>query len=171
VALLEKGLRANPTRWQYAHDIGFVHYWYTGNYPEAAKWFERAASIERAPDWIRPLAALTRAQGGDRAGARHLLTELLSSDQVYIRNAAERGLAQIQAMDAIDALQALVDRFADTSGRIPSGWPDLIRVGVLSGLPADPTGAPFLYDPASRTVRLSPQSALAPLPRGLGGGQ
>ena len=32
IALLEKGSRRNPTRWQYAHDIGFIHYWYTGDY-------------------------------------------------------------------------------------------------------------------------------------------
>ena len=28
VALLEKGLRARPDKWEYMQDIGFVHYWW-----------------------------------------------------------------------------------------------------------------------------------------------
>jgi tetratricopeptide (TPR) repeat protein len=167
IALLEKGLTANPGRWQYAHDIGFVHYWHTGNYTEAAAWFERAAVMPNAPDWIRPLAALTRAEGGDRAGARRLLTELRSSNQGYVRAAAERSLAQLDALEAIDQLTSLVTRFATTTGRSPSGWPDLIRAGLLPGLPADRTGAPFTYDPATRRIAISRESSLWPLPRGL----
>lgn len=167
IALLEKGLRSNPGRWQYAHDIGFVHYWYTGNYAEAATWFERAASMPKAPDWIRPLAALTRAEGGDRAGARRLLAELQSSDQTYIRASAERALAQLDALDAIDRLQQLIDRFERTTGRRPAGWPDLIRAGLLPGLPADRTGVPFTYNPATRDISIGRESGLWPLPRGL----
>lgn len=164
IALLEKGLAANPAKWQYAQDIGFVHYWYTGNYAEAANWFERATGTPGAPDWLRPLAAVTRAQGGDRAGARRLLSDLLNADQAYVRNAAERALAQLQALDAIDDLQKLVDRFHQALGRYPSGWSDMIRVRDLPGVPTDPTGAAFHYDPATHKVALAPESSLFPLP-------
>jgi tetratricopeptide (TPR) repeat protein len=167
VALLEKGLKTRPDRWQYAHDIGFIHYWYTGNYREAATWFERAASMPKAPEWLRPLAGVTLASGGDRQGARRLLQELLTSDADYLRQAAERGLAQLRTLDAIDSLQALVERFHAGTGRYPESWTDLIRAGLLNGIPADQTRTPFVYDPATHEVRLAPQSALAPLPRGL----
>lgn len=169
IQLLEKGLAANGNRWQYAHDIGFVHYWYTGDFKQAAEWFERASSLPRAPDWIRPLAALTRASGGDRDGARRLLSELLSSEQAYIKGAAERGLLQLQALDAIDQLQAIVERYRTATGVPPGGWMDLVRARALAGIPGDPTGEPFAYDPATGTVALSPQSKLAPLTRGLTG--
>jgi tetratricopeptide (TPR) repeat protein len=164
IALLEKGLANNPTRWQYAHDIGFVHYWYTGNYAEAARWFERAASMPGAPAWIRPLAALTRAEGGDRNGARRLLGELSTSDQAYIQAVARRSLAQLQALDAIDELRALVEQYTARTGRAPGSWNDLVRAGFLPGLPADPSGQVFHYDPASGAVTISRESSLWPLP-------
>jgi hypothetical protein len=117
-----------------------------------------------SPGWIRPLAAVTLAQGGDRAGARQLLGELLASPEPYIRAAAERSLAQLQTLDAMDELEARIDRFHETTGRYPSGWPDLIRAGLLPGLPGDPTGALFAYDPVTHRVSLAPESELAPLP-------
>jgi tetratricopeptide (TPR) repeat protein len=167
IALLQKGLRTRPDRWQYAHDIGFVHYWHTGNFAEAATWFERAASMPRAPEWLRPLAGITRASGGDRQGARRLLEELLASEEPYLRQAAERGLAQLRALDTVDALQQLVERYRQRTGHAPGHWMDLVRAGLLRGLPADETGTPFVYDPVAEEVRLSSESQLAPLPRGL----
>jgi hypothetical protein len=169
IRLLEKGLAANGNRWQYAHDIGFVHYWYTGDFGQAAQWFERASALPRAPDWMLPLAALTRAGGGDRHGARRLLTELLSSEQTYIKAAAERGLLQLDALDAIDQLQQIVRRYRQIAGSAPNDWTDLVRTGRLAGIPADATGEPFVLDRQTATVSLSPKSPLAPLPRGLGG--
>jgi hypothetical protein len=53
VALLAKGLANNPTRWQYAHDIAFIEYWYTGDKVAAARWFEKAAAMPGSPaSWI-----------------------------------------------------------------------------------------------------------------------
>src|SRR5439155_9748916 len=73
IALLQKGLARNPAQWKYALDIGFLYYWYgTGapapdaDFTEAVRWFERAIAMPGSPNWIRPLAAVTRAQGGDR---------------------------------------------------------------------------------------------------------
>ncbi len=167
IALLEKGLKTRADRWQYAHDIGFIHYWYTSNYGEAATWFKRAAAMPGAPEWLGPLAGVTLASGGDRQGARRLLQELLSSEEDYVRQSAERSLAQLQTLDAIDSLQALVERFHVATGRYPQSWIDLVRARLLAGVPADQTGTPFLYDAATHEVRLAPESALAPLPRGL----
>jgi len=164
IALLEKGLAANPDRWQYAHDIGFVHYWYTGDYEAAAGWFERAARLPNAPAWIGPLAATTKAQGGNRAGARHLLSVLASSSEEYIRNAAVRGLRQLKALDSIDELNGMIERFKAINGRYPSGWQELAGPGRV---PVDETGVQFVYDEATHSARLSPKSQLFPLPRPL----
>jgi tetratricopeptide (TPR) repeat protein len=165
IALLEKGLAHNPDRWQYLHDIGFVHYWFTNDYDKAAAAFERAAAMPGAPEWLRPVAAMTRAQGGDRAGARRLLTELLSADQAYVRHTAERGLQQLQALDAIDQLQAIVERYHDATGSYPRAWRDLISVRLLRGLPIDPTKTAFVYDATTHRVTISETSSLFPLPR------
>lgn len=164
IALLQKGIASNPTRWQYPYDIGFVHYWYTGDYRQAAEWFERAAAMPKAPEWLGPLAALTLAQGGDRDSGRRLLNELRSSDQEYVRATAERGLAQLQSLDAIDELQAMVERYHAAHGVYPAGWDDLVRARLLPGTPADPTRTAFQYDSASHQVSLSPESSLWPLP-------
>jgi tetratricopeptide (TPR) repeat protein len=163
VALLQKGLAYNPDRWQYAHDIGFIEYWYTRDYVAAAHWFDQAARIPGAPDWIRPLAAVTLAQGGDRQGARTMLNELRGSEERYIRAAAERGLLQLQAMDAIDELQGLIDGYFARMHAYPTSWADLFGKRV----PGDPAGVPFVYDPATHAVTVAPGSPLNPMPKAL----
>lgn len=168
IALLEKGLRAEPERWQFAYDIGFVHYFHTGDFASAAREFARAAAMPGAPSWLGPLAAMTEAQGGNRQGARQMLARLGESPDAYIRRAAARGLEQLSALDAIDQLQSLVDQFARAQGRAPTGWRELIQAGVLRGQPVDARGAPFVYDAGSGRVGLSPDSPLMPLPPGLG---
>jgi tetratricopeptide (TPR) repeat protein len=175
VALLEKGIRNNPDRWQYANDAGFVYYFKaadeydpdqtTRDYQTAAGWFERAAKMPGAPEWLVPIAAITRAQGGDRANARVLLNQLAQSQEDYLRKAAIRGLQQIQALDAIDALQDLVEQYHRARGAYPSAWVDIVRAGMLRGIPGDPAGAPFMLDPDNHLVTLHPQSPLGPLPR------
>jgi len=164
LALLSKGLAHNPTRWQYAHDIAFIHYWYRRDYQAASEWFSHAAAMPGAPSWLAPLAAVTLVQGGDRAGARRMLEELERSEEEYVRRAGVRGLAQLRALDQIESLQTIVDQFHAATGRYPDGWPDLIRTDRLQAVPTDGAGTPFIYRADRHAVTLSPESPLAPLP-------
>lgn len=165
IALLEKGLRAAPDTWQYAHDIGFVILWHGANPAEAASWFRRAANMPGAPNWLGPLAATTMMTGGDRSAAKNWLEELrTTASEEWVRTIAARRLTQLTALDQIDQLEAMVPIFQEKMHRNPTGWDDFRAAGLLRGLPTDPAGAPYVYFPASGRVRLSPDSPLAPLP-------
>lgn len=95
IAMLEKGLRAEPTRWQYAQYLGFLHYWHSGDKQEAGRQFARAAAIPGAPIWLKPLAANMFIEGGDRATARIVLEGLAQSEERWIRDLAQRKLREL----------------------------------------------------------------------------
>jgi hypothetical protein len=164
IRLLEKGVRAEPRKWQYLHDIGFVHYWQYRDPRTAAVWFQRAAEVPGAPNWLKPLAGTMLIQGGDRRTSRLLWREIReSADQEWLRALAERRLLQLAALDALDRLAPLVERFAAQADP-PYTWERIVRAGLLARVPRDPTGTPFALDPWSGAVRVSEQSPLYPMP-------
>jgi hypothetical protein len=164
IALLKKGLAAQPHRWEYGQDLGFVYY-RQRDYVSAADWFGRAAAIPGAPTWLQPLEAVTRTRGGDRNTARHLWSALgAGTEDKWLRNEAGRRLRQLDALDAIDAVSGVVAAYKARTGSLPRTWADLIRAGLLRFIPPDPDGRPMQLNPYSGTVTLDPQSPLNPLP-------
>ncbi len=163
IRLLQKGLQAQPDKWEYMEDIGFVHYWWRHDYVMAARWFDEAADVPGAPWWLRSLAATTLAQGGDRASSRRMWEAIHETAEIdWLVHDSERRLRQLDTLDQIDRLQADVDAFAARTGTAPRGWGDLVRGGALRGIPVDPTGAPYVL--SEGRVRLAPTSSLFPLP-------
>jgi len=164
IALLVKGLKAQPDKWEFAHSIGFVHYWSRQDYAAAAAWFTRAAQFPNAPDWMAPLAATTQAVGGRRDSSRQLWQQVAESEDAgdWFRREAARRLQQLDAMDQIDELQKVAAAYAQRAGRQASGWDDLRGAGYVRGTPADPTGTPYALE--SGVVSLDRQSRLSPLP-------
>jgi hypothetical protein len=160
IALLQKGLRAMPDKWQYMEDIGFVHYWYDHDYRAAATAFQKASELPGAPWWLRSLAATTIAQGGDRRSSRAMWEAILQTAEIdWLRNDAQRRLLQLQALDTIDELQRVADDYARRTGQTPD-WQALVRARVVRGFPLDPTGTP--YELANGRVQLSKSSSLWP---------
>ncbi len=174
IALLQRGLRNNPGRWQFAFDAGFICYWYgtgrTGaarrerDLQSAAEWFERAAGIPRAPVWLGQLAATVRLSGGDVDGARRLLERLSSADEAWVRDVARRGLGQVEAIGDIVRLQQRLGQQASRSHRWPES-PTEAAAALGTGTPAiDPAGVPYEYDARIHRFVLSRRSPLFPLP-------
>ena len=164
IALLQKAITVMPQKWQYYHDIGFVYYWRFRDYNNAAVWFERAAAQPNAPNWLKPLAAAMLTHGQDRAAARFLWQQIAQSEEPWLRRNAERSLLQLQALDQIDQLDAVVARYPPAAGE-PHSWGDLIRRHVLVRVPYDPTGTPFDIDPATGRAGVSSNSPLSPMPQ------
>lgn len=164
VKLLERGIERDLGRWEYYHDIGFVYYWWVKDYQQAAQWFLRAAERPGAAEWLKPLAATTLAGGGNRESSRLLWRELLQSELEYLRAQATHRLTQFEALDAIDRLTPVLQRFIDREKRTPKSWQELVAAERLPGMPTDPTGLPFVFDPAVGHIDVSRKSGLWPLP-------
>lgn len=146
VALLKKGLAAQPEKWQYMQDLGFVDYWHLHDYRAAADAFQRAAAMPGAPNWMRPLAAVTLAEGGNRNASRALWTQIAQADEIWLRDSARLRLAQLDAMDVMDA------------------WRRARAAGQRPAVPLDPSGTPFVVDPATGDLTVARESRLFPLP-------
>ena len=164
IALLRKGLLAQPTKWQYFHDIAFVHYWALRDPIAAAQWFKRAAEQPGAPNWLMPVAAAMLTEGSDRTSARFLWQQMLGADQEWLRRRADHALLQLDALDQIDRLQTLVARTPKPATE-PFTWEWFARARGHRGVPVDPSGTPYELDPATGEVTVSEGSLLFPLPQ------
>jgi tetratricopeptide (TPR) repeat protein len=164
IRLLEKAIAANPNRWEYPHDAGFVYY-RQGDYRQAAAWFQKAAQVAGAPNWLEPLAAVTLATGGDVRSSRLLWQQILSSaDEAWLRSVAEQRLRQLDAVDQVLVLRSLTAEYERRHGDPPPTWEDLIRDGALRGVPNDPAGYPYVLNPWWGLVDVAEDSPMWPLP-------
>lgn len=163
IALLEKGIRAQPDNWRLVQALGFIHYWWYEDYPTAARWFDEAARRPGAPVWMAPLAAVTLAQGGNRNASRQMWRSIAENERdEWFRTEALRRLQQLDALDQMDALRLALGAYSSGTGRPAGRWEDVIAAGLLRGVPRDPLGMPYrLLD---GDVALAADSRLLPLP-------
>lgn len=162
IRLLEKGMAVRPDRWEYPYDVAFVYY-RNRDYARAAEWFERAADTADAPVWLRPLVAAALSARGDTASARLVWRGLVDSEVEFIRREAQRRLLQLDAIDQVAQLERVTAAYAARYEGPPRAWQDVIRAGMLRGIPVDPTGVPYVLDPPSGGVTVRMDSTLWPL--------
>jgi hypothetical protein len=168
IELLKRGMERSPSKWEYPHDIAFIYYFSYQDFPEAAAWFNRASEVPGAPVWLRTMAAVTLARGGERDASRLLWQELYEgSENEAIRESAAVRLAQLETFDVLDELNPILWRYEARTGHFPLSWDELIRAGVLRGVPTDTTGEPFILHTINEDARISRKSRLWPVPDGM----
>lgn len=161
IALLEKGVAANPGDWRMRQDLGFFHYLYLKETSEAVRILNEAALVPGAPFWLRTLAAQLAAEGGERAASRAMWQAMAQqSEEGPIRDNARVNLRLLSALDGRDFIQDRVERFTAKLGHKPASLGDLIKEHVLPVIPLDPSGVPYEYDPATGRVHVGRESTL-----------
>jgi tetratricopeptide (TPR) repeat protein len=166
IALLKKGIKENPARWQYYQDAGFVYYFRYKDFEKAAEWFKRGSEIAGAPWFLKSLAANTLAKGEDRAASRLLYQTIIeTADNDFMKNDALRRLRQLDTMEDMDMLREIVRRYRE---RVPGGqpvtWQTLVAARILRFVPQDRDGFDLVLDPVTGDIRLDAESSLFPLP-------
>jgi hypothetical protein len=131
----------------------------------AAHWFAEAGKVPGSAEWLPGLSGYMLAQGGDRRSSRFLFQQILQSgEHEYMKKTAAWRLAQLDILDLIDQVDAVLDRYARTTGSAARGWDALVAGGWLRGVPVDPDGRPLAIDPSTGRATLDPASTYFPLP-------
>ncbi len=165
LALLDRGIAANPGEWRLLLDKGFILLWDVRDYAKAAEVFLHMSRHPRAPTWTRDLAAAVYARAGRREIARRIWRDRLEyGESEQVRENARYQLLCLQAEEELERLHELVRAFQRERGRWPASWQELILAGKLKHPPQDPLGYPYRLDSTTGAVRLSAQSPLI-LPR------
>ena len=144
VALLEKGIRNNPEYWRLYFTLGFVHYMDRHDYKSAEEAFRKGSEIPGALPWMKIMAARMAEKGEDLETAFSLWKGIYDNGtNKELKETAAMHLDSLRVDAALNELDRRIHAYRERTGSFPSQWSDLIRAGLLPGIPADPTGAPY----------------------------
>jgi tetratricopeptide (TPR) repeat protein len=98
IALLERGAKANPTRWEPPYDLARTYYLDLRDYQKALHWFEVTDRMPGRPHYVPRFIARLYAATGHRETALELwraMRDSAASD--WVREIAEREIAKLEA--------------------------------------------------------------------------
>ena len=95
LALLDKGMHANPESWQLAFETGFIHYVCRHDYESAARYFVRASRLPDHPDYVDRFAAFASQKSGNAGMAVLLWKRVLATGNKYMQEVALRELKRL----------------------------------------------------------------------------
>lgn len=144
VALVEKGIRENPSYWRLYFTLGFIHYLDRRDYKAAGAAFLKGSEVPGALPWMKVMAARMAEHGDDRNTAVYLWKAVYdTSIDPQVKNTAVQHLTSLRAEADIEQLEQRVKIYRERTGALPSRWLDMVRAGMLPGLPQDPNGAEY----------------------------
>ncbi len=160
VALIKRGIAANPERWGLYSDLGFLYYWYLRDYAQAAKAYLDGSSVPQGPAWMKIMAARMEQKGGSIETSRMIWSEIYASTQDRrIRDLAQGTLHGLKAEEDENHLDELAGEYRKRVGRYPSSTSEMRDAGLLTAIPVDPLGYPYVIGPDGKS-RLNPQSPI-----------
>jgi hypothetical protein len=151
VLLAEKGIRANPEYWRLCFILGFVHYIDGHDAAAAQAAFERGSRVPGALPWMKVMAARMAERSKD------INTSIILWQAVYettpdktVKDTAQSHLASLQAERDIAELERRVEVYRQRTGALPVSWADMIRAGVIPGIPVAPKHEPYVLKPGGK---------------------
>lgn len=152
IGLVERGIAANPNQWSLGTDLGFLYYWYLKDYAHASAAYLAASRVPGAPLWPKFMAARIAQTGGSFEVSRMIWSQLFeSTNDSNIRAQALRELRSLKAQEDQEQLDMLVKRYQERFGHFPATMTDLVTAGLLSGIPVDPAGIPYVLGPDGKS--------------------
>ena len=143
-ALVEKGIRANPTNWRLYFTLGFIHYTDRHDPKAAQVAFQKGSEIPGALPWMKAMAARMAERADDPSTAASLWQTIYDTTKdTGLKDTAVKHLTALRVEAELNELERRTKAYFDRHNAYPEEWSDLIRDGLLRGVPVDPNGAPY----------------------------
>ena len=144
--LLERAIEHHPEDWRNYFYLGFNHFFYLANYPEAASALENAMNLPGSPAYLPRLVARLKSQNADIDVAEVFLRELLqNTEDEEVEARLQAALDEIEIEYKARHLDRARAAYVELAGRDIKVVEDLIRNPhrVLEKLPsAEPDQIP-----------------------------
>jgi hypothetical protein len=158
IKLIQRGIAANPDEWRLGTDLGFLYYWRLKDYPNAAAAYLQTSQNPKAPPWVKLMAARISEKGGSFETSQAIWYQIYqSSKDPSIRKMAIDQLQGIKAQEDESNLDQLAETYRQRFGRYPNSSGDLNDAGLVGGIPVDPLGFAYIFDPNGKS-HLDPKS-------------
>jgi len=153
IALLERGIQANPDYWRFYEDLGFIYYFELKDYTKASEAFEEGSKQPDAQIWMKVMAAKIAAEGESLSTSVFLWNEVLqTANDPQIKENALMHLGLLRVLEDCKQLDALADEFQKRTGRRPTRMGELVQAGLLPRVPADPMGYAYVFGPDGKAA-------------------
>lgn len=167
IRLVRKGIDANPRAWRLHSYLGYI-YWQQNRFQEASEIYAAAARIPGAPAWLNSMSAQMATKGGSRETARAIYQNMYrQTDDEQMKKLSLARLLQLQSLDEMDALRALLATQRAESGTCPRQWREVapaLRAARFQtdsfAAPLDPSGVPYRLKPEGCDVELGEKSEI-----------
>lgn len=144
VKLLERGIQANPDQWRLYQDLGNVYYFDKKDYAKASEAFAKGGDLPGALIWMKSMAATIAAEGESLETSFFLWKQVYdAAKEPQSKETAAQHLRLLQAQRDCQEIDRLVAVYQKQTGIRPSKITDLVRAGLLKGVPVDPKGYPY----------------------------
>lgn len=175
IAIAQKGIRNNPAEWRLYQHLGYI-YWRSGQYKDAADTYAAGSKIQGASPFLAFMAASMTNDAGSRSTARAIYRQMLAeSEDENIRVTAERRLAFLDWEDQRDAIDPILAKFRERTGRCANSFSEVAGQIFEAPLPeggkfsvdaskrlTDPTGTPYKLDRENCVVTLDRENTKLP---------
>jgi tetratricopeptide (TPR) repeat protein len=153
IGLLDKGIEHLPESWRLYFLQGFNHFMYEHDYARAAGLMRRAAE-RGGPDYLPLLATRLYNEAGDPETAiAFVRARLEQAETPLVRESLEGRLRDLLIVRDLGRIEAAIARYRELHGPALATIVDLVRTGLLPGIPLDPEGHPYeIRDGAAYSV-------------------
>jgi hypothetical protein len=160
VALLERGMSANPGHWRFYQDLGNVYYFDKKDYLKASQAYEMGSRLPGTPVFMKIMAAKIAADGESLETSYALWLELYQTATTKeVRKNADEHLRMVKVQLDLRALNQVADKYEQQTKHRAAGIQELADAGLLSGQPVDPEGFPYVLGKLGR-AEPNPKSPL-----------
>ncbi len=155
--ILERGRDQFPGRWLFHYYIGYTQYFALGNPVDGGRSMMEAARLPGCPRYVAGLATRMLSEGRDPEAALAFLAtmeqeETDGSRREYLR----RRMRGVMVERDIQVLEHAVGEYRGATGRLPGSLVELVRAGLIPGIPEEPNGGAYhlLADGTVRSDRV-----------------
>ena len=153
IALLARGIQANPEYWRFYQDLGFIYYFELKDYAKASAAFAEGSKNPDAQIWMKIMAAKIAAEGESLQTSIFLWNEVYqTAKDPQVKENAMTHLQLLRVLEDCKQLDALADEFQKHLGRRPSRMTELVQSGLLPRIPVDPKGYVYVFGPDGKAA-------------------